>query len=82
MKTGCCDVDLSAMRSYPNFLCELPPHLQAVCAILAQGILRLRSRMAVECADTPTEGRECGDIRLHSTARQRLHANPKRKGVA
>ncbi len=44
--------------------------------------LRLRSRTAVECADTSAEGRERGDIRLHSTVRQRLHANPKRKGVA
>jgi hypothetical protein len=60
----------------------LPPDLREVCAILAQGILRLRSRTAVECADTSPEGRERGDIRLHSTARQRVHANPKRKGVA
>jgi hypothetical protein len=60
----------------------LPPHLQEVCAILALGILRLRSRTAVECASTFTEGRERGDIRLHSTAWQRLHANTKRKGVA
>jgi hypothetical protein len=61
---------------------HLPEHFQEVCAILARGILRLRSRTAVECADTFAEGRERGDIRLHSTARQRLHANPKRKGVA
>ena len=59
-----------------------PPHLREICAILAQGILRLRSRIAAECASTSTEGRERGDIRLHSTARQRVHANPKRKGVA
>ena len=70
------------MRSNPNFLCELPPNLREVCTILALGILRLRSRTAVEIADALTEGRERGDIRLHSTARQRLHANPKRKGVA
>lgn len=68
------------MRANPNL--HIPPHLQEVCAILAQGILRLLSRTAVECASTSAEGRERGDIRLHSTARQRLHANPKRKGVA
>ena len=61
---------------------HLPESLQEVCAILALGILRLRSRTAEECASTSTEGRERGDIRLHSTARQRVHANPKRKGVA
>jgi hypothetical protein len=61
---------------------HLPEHLQEVCTILAQGILRLRSRMAAESADSSAEARERGDIRLHSTARQRLHANPKRKGVA
>jgi hypothetical protein len=61
---------------------HLPPHLQEVCAILALGILRLRSRTAEECAESAPEGRECGDIRLHSTARQRPYANPKRKGVA
>ena len=61
---------------------HLPESLQEVCAILALGILRLRSRTAAECANTPAEARERGDIRLHSTARQRVHANPKRKGVA
>ena len=70
------------LRSSPALPTQLPADLQEVCAILAQGILRLRSRTAVECADTPTEGRERRDIRLHSTARQRRHANPKRKGVA
>ena len=61
---------------------HLPPDLREVCAILALGILRLHSRTAVECAEFSAEGRERGDIRLHSTARQRRHANPKRKGVA
>jgi len=70
----------STMRANPNP--HIPSHLQEVCAILALGILRLRSRTAVECAETPTEGRERGDIRLHSTTRQRPYANPKRKGVA
>jgi hypothetical protein len=61
---------------------NLPESLQEVCAILALGILRLRSRIAAESANTPAEARARGDIRLHSTARQRVHANPKRKGVA
>ena len=61
---------------------HLAPDLREVCAILALGILRLRSRMAAKSADTPEQARERGDIRLHSTARQRVHANPKRKGVA
>ena len=61
---------------------HLPENLQEVCAILARGILRLRSRMAAESANSPAQARERGDIRLHSTALQRRHANPKRKGVA
>lgn len=61
---------------------HLPEHLQEVCAILALGILRLRSRTTEECAGSSAKGRERGDIRLHSTARQRPYADPKRKGVA
>lgn len=61
---------------------HLPPDLREVCAILALGILRLRSRRSQNCADLPDQARERGDIRLHSTARQRPYANPKRKGVA
>ena len=61
---------------------HLPPDLREACAILALGILRLRSRIAEECAGSSAEGRERVDIRLHSTAQQRVHANPKRKGVA
>ena len=61
---------------------HIPERLREVCAILAAGLLRLRSRTTGECADTTAEGRERGDIRLHSTARQRPYANPKRKGVA
>ena len=61
---------------------HLPESLQEVCAILALGILRLRSRMAAESATSPAQARERGDNRLHSTAQQRRHANPKRKGVA
>lgn len=68
------------MRTSPNL--HLPEHLREVCAILAQGMLRLRSREPQDCADLPDQARERGDIHLHSTARQRPYANPKRKGVA
>ena len=55
----------------PNL--HLPPHLREVCAILARGLARLRSRMAEEAtrqADDP------GDNSLRDTAHQRRHANP------
>lgn len=61
---------------------HLPHDLREVCAILALGILRLRSRIVAETANTPAQAREREDIRLHSTAQQRVHANPKRKGAA
>jgi len=32
----------------PNL--HLPPHLREICAILAAGLLRLRSRSAEDCA--------------------------------
>ena len=54
---------------------HLPPHLAELCAILAKGILRLRSRTATESTNTVAQGRDRGDIRLHSTAPQRRHAN-------
>ena len=58
---------------------HLPAHLREVCDILARGLLRLQSRAAAREAPPPVDS---GDIRLHFTARQRLHANPKRKGIA
>ncbi len=61
---------------------HLPPHLREVCAILAAGLLRLRSRAAEDLARDAAQVEARGDIRLHSTARQRRHANPRRKGVA
>ena len=61
---------------------HLPPHLREVCDILARGILRLRSRAAEDHARDAAQVEAHGDIRLHSTARQRLHANPNRKGLA
>jgi hypothetical protein len=61
---------------------HLPPHLREVCDLLARSLLRLRSRAAEDLARDAEEVRGLGDIRLHSTARQRRHANPRREGVA
>ena len=61
---------------------HLPPHLREVCAILAKGLVRLCSRDAEEAARDAAEARGAGDIRLHCTARQRRHANARRKGDA
>ena len=61
---------------------HLPPHLREVCAIRAAGLLRLRSRAAEDDARDAEIARGAGDSRLHSTAHQRLHANPNRKGLA
>jgi hypothetical protein len=61
---------------------HLPPHLREVCSILAAGLLRLRSRAAEDDARDAEIARGVVDVRLHSTARQRLHANPNRKGLA
>ncbi len=61
---------------------HLPPHLREVCSILAAGLVRLRSRDAEDDARDAEIARGAGDFRLHSTAKQRLHANPNRKGLA
>ena len=58
---------------------HLPPHLREVCAILAAGLLRLRSRAAEEAA---REAAAAGEPRLHFVPTQRRHANPERKGDA
>jgi len=58
---------------------HLPPHLREICDLLARGLLRLRSRAAEEAV---REAAATGEIRLHSSARQRRHANPARKGDA
>ena len=67
------------MRSSQSVNPHLPPHLRKVCDLLAHGLLRLRSRAAEEHA---RETGDVGEFRLHPTARQRLHANPNRKGLA
>jgi hypothetical protein len=71
-----------APRSTLSGNAHLPPHLREVCGILARGLVRLRSRAAEDDARDAAQGRGAGDIRLHSTAEQRLHAKPNRKGLA
>jgi len=58
---------------------HLPPHLREVCAILAAGLLRLRSRAAEEAA---CEAADQGDRLLHFPAPQRLHANRTNRRLA
>ena len=53
---------------------HLPPHLQEVCAILAAGLLRLRSRTADETALGAGATGDRGEFRLHSVPRQRVSA--------
>jgi hypothetical protein len=60
----------------------MPPRLREVCSILAAGLLRLRSRAAEDLARDAEDARGLGDVRLHSTAGQRRHANPNREEVA
>jgi hypothetical protein len=71
-----------APPSKPSGNAHLPPHLREVCDLLARGLLRLRSRAAEDLARDAEEARGSGEIRLHSTAGQRRHANPKREEVA
>ncbi len=72
-----------AVKSPPNPInLHLPPHLREVCGILAAGLMRLRSCTAEEDAQAARQVGEGRDILLHSTAWQRLHAKPNRKGLA
>ena len=66
----------------PSLNRHLTPHLREVCDLLARGLLRLRSRAAEDLARDAEQARGRGDVPLHSTAHQRLHANPNRKGLA
>ena len=58
------------MRNSPNSS-HLPPHLTEICAILAAGLLRLRSRSAEECARDAAETGDHGEFPLHFPTRQR-----------
>ena len=57
----------------PTDNAHLPPHLREVCAILARGLVRLRSRDADELSRQTDDQ---GDNSLRDTAPQRRHANP------
>ena len=72
----------TAFQAAPPLNQHLPPHLREVCSILAAGLVRLRSRVAEDEARDAEIARGTGDSRLHSTAHQRLDANPNRKGLA
>ena len=61
------------MRNSPSSP-HLPPHLREVCAILAVGLLRLRSRNAEEIARDAAETGDHGEFRLHYLPHQRGHA--------
>ena len=61
---------------------HLPPHLREVCGILSAGLVRLRSRNPEDVERDADQARGAGEVRLHFTAHQRLHANPNRKGIA
>jgi hypothetical protein len=52
----------------------LPERLREVCAILAAGLLRLRSRTAEESARDAGETGDHGEFRLHFPPRQRGRA--------
>jgi len=60
----------------PDPLHHLPPHLREVCQILALGLVRLRRRTAEELARDAEQGRGSGDVPLHFTAGQSVHAAP------
>ncbi len=65
---------MHASDRYINRTRYLSPHLQEVCAILALGLLRLRSRSAEECARDAAETGDHGEFRLHFLPRQRGRA--------
>ncbi len=58
---------------------HLPPHLREVCAILAAGLVRLRSRAAEEAE---REAADRGEQRLHFSAPQRVDANRNNRRLA
>lgn len=73
-------MDMDSFRHRHAFCRQ--PNLPALRDLLARDILRLRSRAAEDLARDAAQVGGRGEVRLHSTARQRLHANPNRKGLA
>lgn len=65
---------MSASRHATTPNPHLPPHLREVCAILARGLLRLRSRSAEECARDAAKAGDLGEFRLRVLPHQRGHA--------
>ncbi len=61
---------------------HLPPHLREVCAILARGLVRLRSRAAGEIVPDAAQAQDPGESSLHFTAHQRSHATRNRRRLA
>jgi len=55
---------------------HLPPHLREVCALLARGLVRLRSRTAEQ---TGLQAVDHGERRLDFLPTQRGHAKPTRR---
>jgi hypothetical protein len=61
-------------------LSHLPLHLREVCALLALGLLRMRSRVAEDLArDAALQARDLGESSLHSPPDQSGHADPIRR---
>ncbi len=65
---------MRALHRPPGPNPHLPEHLQEICAILAAGLLRLRSRTAEESARDAAETGDHGEFRLHFLPRQRGRA--------
>ena len=61
---------------------HLPPHLREVCAILAAGLVRLRSRAAEDLARDAAQARDLGESSLHFTARPERSCEPRQRRPA
>ena len=71
--------EIRPLPAMPHLNQHLPPHLREVCDLLARGLLRLRSRAALEAAP---DGADRGDRLLHFPAAERLHANRTNRRLA
>lgn len=69
-------------NTHAGALLHLPPHLREVCDILARGLVRLRRRTAEEFARDAEQARGSGDVPLHFTADQSVHADPLERASA
>jgi hypothetical protein len=55
-------------------LAHIPPHLREVCAILAEGLVRLRRHTADDVAGAPSKVGGEAEISLHFRSKQSGHA--------